>query len=595
MAGYVACVFGASTELGRLVVRELLRRDEVDIVYALTVRTIKQTLNLSPRYLSKLEERVNPLDRMLTPLRDIENIDLAFCCMGSSKAAFSKLGSLQFHRLNLQLPLLFVQAMYASVVLRIEILGHAKADSASRSDFARVKGEFEDAVRRLYRKTEPDGPGVALYKVPLLLTNERCQDGERGGNLSKNELFRQRAAVRLGLGAGSAVHVRDIAKAMRTNAILQASSLGRGTGVDLLVAVKNFRLTVLDGPKIVEIAKKTREYENAQHDIEREHRLGAYRMATASGDDALGMFGGAAGTGVNAVGRAPQRRGVHTGSTAVGGLAGVRAPQRIEVLPEHAAAGAHVGNAAPPRRQRRTPLDPLDDRQAFYEGDDADNPFASDSRLALSNPHLAAQMEGAEGNTLPVHHPVRDAGRLGSIELLRRQQGKNLLTTQRENFYAPSARPFGRHVGRRDRPQAPIYDAGYGQPGAGHPPSRSGRASRDSVGSSPYGSVPSGPRRSSGARPPRRSSGATRPRRESESTRPSFTSIRRSFSTSRSRRQSAGQAPGRRFSSAGTPKQSGGWFSGLMERFIAPKSQRAEAKTPRRRPGDERALGLVDI
>lgn len=253
-----AVVCGAHTELGKLVVRELLRSVEVDRVYALASIDPRDDIHIREHELPKLRLVVDSLDYIEHILkRSVDNVDIAFCCLGSSKQDLSTLGHYKFRKLNFDIPRRFVTQMFARGAQRIAILSHVGADVRSSSEFLRVKGELVQFVLQMQLEAGRYGPGVLLLRVPLLLTNLRDTNGLTGTKISTLDEIKQKAALKFDFGPSQAVHVRDVAKAMVADTIRNADTEEES---DLTFRFKKQQvsLTELYGPDIVSLAQEVR-------------------------------------------------------------------------------------------------------------------------------------------------------------------------------------------------------------------------------------------------------------------------------------------------------------------------------------------------
>jgi len=161
-----ALVAGASGLVGSHVLRLLLAEPAYERVTAVVRREL-------PQRHPKLAQRVVDFDR-LAELGDFPRVDDVFCCLGStirragSQEAFRRVDFTYVHELAR------VASRYrAARFLLVSSLG---ADPHSRVFYSRVKGEVEEAVRRVAFES------VHVFR-PSLLTGERAEHrlGERVG------------------------------------------------------------------------------------------------------------------------------------------------------------------------------------------------------------------------------------------------------------------------------------------------------------------------------------------------------------------------------------------------------------------------------
>ena len=165
-ASRAALVAGASGLVGSHCLRLLLAEPAYQRVTALVRREL-------PLRHPKLVQRVVDFDR-LAELGDFPRVDDVFCCLGStirragSQEAFRRVDFTYVHELA------HVASRYrAARFLLVSSLG---ADPRSRVFYSRVKGEVEEAVRRVAFE------GVHVFR-PSLLTGTRTEPrlGERIG------------------------------------------------------------------------------------------------------------------------------------------------------------------------------------------------------------------------------------------------------------------------------------------------------------------------------------------------------------------------------------------------------------------------------
>lgn len=161
-----ALVAGASGLVGSHVLRLLLAEPAYERVTALVRREL-------PQRHPKLVQRVADFDR-LAELGDFPRVDDVFCCLGStirragSQEAFRRVDFTYVHALAR-----LASRHRAARFLLVSSLG---ADPRSRVFYSRVKGEVEEAVRRVPFES------VHVFR-PSLLTGERAEHrlGERVG------------------------------------------------------------------------------------------------------------------------------------------------------------------------------------------------------------------------------------------------------------------------------------------------------------------------------------------------------------------------------------------------------------------------------
>lgn len=253
-----AVILGAHTELGKLVLLNLLRHPLVSRIHALASVDPRADIPIHPDHFPKLRLIVDSLDNIDQIVKTkIPPVQLAFCCLGSSKQDHSRLGPYAFRKLNYDIPRRFLHYIFQTDVQRIGILSHAQANVAARTEFLKVKGELVQIVMQLLRHAGRDAPSVALLRVPLLLTNFKDTNGLHGYKISRLDEIKQKAALKFEMGPTQAVHVRDVAKAMVADVIFHAD---RPPESDLAFRFRKhqYRLTELYGPDIVYLANEVR-------------------------------------------------------------------------------------------------------------------------------------------------------------------------------------------------------------------------------------------------------------------------------------------------------------------------------------------------
>lgn len=253
-----AVVCGAHTELGKLVVRELLRSADVERVHALASVDPRGDIHIREHEERKLRLVVDSLDYIESILKHaVDQVDVAFCCLGSSKQDHSCLGAYEFRKFNFDIPRRFVTEMFARGVQRIAILSHVGADVRSSNEFLKVKGELVQLVKQMQLEGGRYAPGISLLRVPLLLTNLKDTNGLTGTKISTLNEIKQKVALKFDLGPSQAVHVRDVAKAMVTDA-LRSADVEEESDLTYRFKRQQVRLTELYGPDIVSLAQETR-------------------------------------------------------------------------------------------------------------------------------------------------------------------------------------------------------------------------------------------------------------------------------------------------------------------------------------------------
>lgn len=258
----IAVVCGADTELGKFVVRELIRSPQILHIYALAEQDVIDDIPHAPHHIRKLTLLVQPFDFVERTIGDsVPEADLAFCCLGSPRYVYSSLGPYLYHKLNLDIPLRFLYEMTRLAAHSVSFLTHPSASSRSRSQFLRVKGELLDAVRTVQNDVSPHAPRVTFLMIPYVLTDTGLDPARAPtAKISTLDRIKQRAVMKHDVSPKSAVHVRDAAKAMVADAI---THLVNDTGANLHpltaeLALPSHRFVQMDAAAIVELANATR-------------------------------------------------------------------------------------------------------------------------------------------------------------------------------------------------------------------------------------------------------------------------------------------------------------------------------------------------
>lgn len=254
----IAVVCGAHTELGKLVVRELLRSSDVERVHALASIDPRDEIHIREHEEQKLRLVVDSLEYIEDVLKHaVDEVDVAFCCLGSSKQDYAALGPFEFRKINFDIPRRFVREMFSRSVQRVAVLSHVSADVRSSNEFLKVKGELVHLVKQMQLEGGRYAPGISLLRVPLLLTNLKDTNGLTGTKISALNEIKQKVALKFDLGPSQAVHVRDVAKAMVADTLRNADAEEES---DLAYRFKKqqVRFSELCGPDIVSLAQETR-------------------------------------------------------------------------------------------------------------------------------------------------------------------------------------------------------------------------------------------------------------------------------------------------------------------------------------------------
>lgn len=264
----IAVVCAAHTQLGVQVTRQLIRSPHIGHIYALSELDIRDDPSISslPNHFRKLTLLVHPLDFLeRTVSASIREVDLAFCCLCSPRHVLPSLGAYLFHKLNFDIPLRFVQQMTRMQAHSVAIFSHPSASPTSRSDFLRVKGDLVHTVRKFQYDKFPSVPRVAVFEVPILLSDFRrplehhatdhMHNGAPPPPLSAFDHFKQKAVLKHHADTSAPVHIRDAAYALVADAVHSLDTFVR----DDIQARQDAQLFItLDPSTIVELANAAR-------------------------------------------------------------------------------------------------------------------------------------------------------------------------------------------------------------------------------------------------------------------------------------------------------------------------------------------------
>ena len=148
-----ALVAGANGLTGNALVRLLLRSSDYARVQALTRRPL-------PLEHPRLANRILKYEELVARLAGTR-CDDAFCCLGA--AGGPRAAAADLRQVDLELALAFARAAKAAGATRLVVLSAAGAVPGARSNFLRVKGELEAALRELkYPALDILQPGLVV-------------------------------------------------------------------------------------------------------------------------------------------------------------------------------------------------------------------------------------------------------------------------------------------------------------------------------------------------------------------------------------------------------------------------------------------------
>lgn len=139
IAQRMALVAGGTGLTGRALLKLLLTGGDYARVHVVTRRPV-------PLDHPRLANRILPLDQVQAKLTGIRVND-AFCCLGAPQARRGT--AAQLRPVDVDLVLAFARAAQGLGASRLVVVSAAGADRNAASDFLRVKGEMETALREL--------------------------------------------------------------------------------------------------------------------------------------------------------------------------------------------------------------------------------------------------------------------------------------------------------------------------------------------------------------------------------------------------------------------------------------------------------------
>lgn len=173
--------------------------------------------------------------------------------------------------------------MFQLRVARVALLSADGAHSYVRgNEFLRVKGELVDAVIRMQCDMGRTAPAVALWRVPLLLTNKKSLHGDEADAPLFNRV-KQHAVLKFDFGPTQAVHVRDVAKAMVADGIMFGKR-NEMSDLEFRFRKRQYELVEYWGEDIVKLATVRREAQREAWRRRREARDGRRISEYAKGE-----------------------------------------------------------------------------------------------------------------------------------------------------------------------------------------------------------------------------------------------------------------------------------------------------------------------
>lgn len=298
-----AVVCAAHTDLGKHVVRNLLRFPHIGHIYALSELDIRDELSNHAQAMHKLTLLVQPLDYLeRTIAAYVTKADLAFCCLCSPRHAVPSLGAYLFHKLNFDIPLRFLHEMTRLSAHSVALFAHPAAMPNARSQFLRVKGELMEAARNLQETTFPDVPRIVFLLVPTLISHvkrphihhatDHAYNGVLPRPLSALDRLKQRAVLKHDPDVVRPLLARDVAAAMVADAIDSVNTISRDDTTALRLRAELF--ITLDPPRIMDLARTARAIRSARQTETRDRaamrrKASPFARANAGDGDDVGI------------------------------------------------------------------------------------------------------------------------------------------------------------------------------------------------------------------------------------------------------------------------------------------------------------------
>lgn len=157
MAGKTALLLGATGETGRELLRELAHSTAYNKVISVTRREVE--LPKEEAY-KKVEQRVVDFDRLAEHGAVFQDVDKAFCCLGTTRAKSGKEG---FVKVDHDYVLQAAQELKSRGCDEFHLLTSQGSNPNSWFLYISTKGLVEEAVKRL------NFSKVAIYRPGILL------------------------------------------------------------------------------------------------------------------------------------------------------------------------------------------------------------------------------------------------------------------------------------------------------------------------------------------------------------------------------------------------------------------------------------------
>lgn len=290
MIPQTAVVCAAHTDLGKHVVRNLLRSPHVAHIYALSELEIRDALSHDlANATQKLTLIVHSLDYLERSIASsVPKADLAFYCLCSPRHAVPSLGAYLFHKLNYDIPLRFLHEMTRLSAHSVALFSHPSATVNSRSQFLRVKAELVQAANDLQEASFPHVPRFAFFLVPTLISHSKrphihhatdhAYNGVLPPPLSALDRFKQKAVLKHDPDAVRPLLARDVAVAVVEDALDSVMTVCRDNPASLRLRSQLF--VTLDPPRIADLARTARAVRSTRKTAQRDRDAMRKKVST---------------------------------------------------------------------------------------------------------------------------------------------------------------------------------------------------------------------------------------------------------------------------------------------------------------------------
>ena len=211
----IAAILGASTDVGQSLLRELLDSPEIEKVHAIATNDIPLLSRLSSSQLRKARVHLVPFQDLDKAFRRISECDIAFCVSISERHAYDQIGHAKFRLINRTGPLRFIDQMFELGVVHFSLLSHYHADSSSRSEFYKNRGEVEDYLRSIRQDAGDYAPYISTFKISTPVSNAISTRSTRDHLKSKVSESDSRSQQ---------IEVKEVARAMEIDAYAKAAA-----------------------------------------------------------------------------------------------------------------------------------------------------------------------------------------------------------------------------------------------------------------------------------------------------------------------------------------------------------------------------------